>query len=369
MYKKLWFKIHLILGFTAGIVLLIIGITGAIMSFEKEILYMINKDSHKVEVLNEIKLSKKELLNKFNSMQVNSKIKSITFSKDASSSVIIKVEGEKGREKRKGINYYVNPYTAEILPFVKGHAFFKFIENIHRRLLMGKIGNQIVAVSTLSLFFLMFSGVYIYWKKLKKSFVKGMTFSFKSKGRGFLTSMHSSLGIWVIPMYLVSSTTGLYWSYDWVKRGLHEISSFEDPKKLKKKKNKSTEMKARYQSFSYNEIQNVIDLFNKNVPYYENANLKFYNKKGIYTISYTDKTSGHDKARNNIALNSKTNEVVFHEKFNEQPLNVQLMKSIYALHTGEYFGIFGKILMFLSSLLMVLFTITGVMMYLKRKKK
>jgi sulfite reductase (NADPH) flavoprotein alpha-component len=45
------------------------------------------------------------------------------------------------------------------------------------------------------------------------------------------------------------------------------------------------------------------------------------------------------------------------------------MGSILLLHTGEYFGFIGKIGMFLASLMMPLFTITGLMLYLRRNKK
>ena len=57
MHKKFLFKVHLILGLTAGFVLMIIGLTGSILSFEKEIIQFINKDSYFVKNVNEPKLS------------------------------------------------------------------------------------------------------------------------------------------------------------------------------------------------------------------------------------------------------------------------------------------------------------------------
>lgn len=45
------------------------------------------------------------------------------------------------------------------------------------------------------------------------------------------------------------------------------------------------------------------------------------------------------------------------------------MGSIFPLHTGEYFGVIGQTLMFLASLVMPLFAITGLMLYIKRNKK
>ncbi|MGB5866235.1 MAG: PepSY-associated TM helix domain-containing protein [Arcobacteraceae bacterium] len=366
MYKKNWFKIHLILGVTAGVILLIIGLTGSILSFEKEILDVVNKKSYIVEVPQTQKLTTSQLLTQFKEKFPKAKINGITFSQAKDSSVIINIAGE-GKSARRGINYYVNPYNAEILPSIQGHGFFKFIENIHRRLAMGEVGKQIVGASTLCLFLLMFSGVYLYWKKMKKSFFKSFTFSFDSKGRGFLASIHSSLGLWVIPMYLVVSITGLYWSYSWFNAGLYKIAGVEKPQRMKRDTNTQRADKNQ-KGVSYNEIENVVTLFNQNVPEYEKANLKFSSKKGVYTINYIDESSTHLRARNTMMINTHSNTIQSNEKFIDLPLNERLMKSIYALHTGEYFGLTGKIIMFISSLLMVLFTVTGVMMYLKRKK-
>jgi len=207
----------------------------------------------------------------------------------------------------------------------------------------------------------MFSGVYIYFKKLKKSLKKSLTFSFKSKGRSFLASMHSAIGMWVIPIYLVSSITGLYWSYSWFNQGLYTIAGVEKPVRMKRGMNKNQE------TASPKEIQNVIDIFDENIKNYNNANLRFTAQKGIYIISYLDDKSIHNRAKNIIKIDKKTNKIVEKSHFSDQPLVEKLLKSNYSLHTGDYFGIIGKIVMFLGSLAMMMFFVTGVMMYLKRK--
>jgi len=228
-------------------------------------------------------------------------------------------------------------------------------------LAFGDVGQQIVGASTLMLFVLMFSGVFIYFKKLKKSLKKSLSFSFKSKGRPFLASMHSAIGMWVIPIYFVSSITGLYWSYNWFNEGLYNLAGVEKPVRMKRGMNKNLPIA------SSNEIQNIVNVFNENVSDYNNANLRFTAPKGIYTISYLDEDSIHDRAKNSIKIDAKSSQIVEHTYFSDQPLLEKLLKSNYSLHTGDYFGIIGKIVMFLGSLAMVLFFVTGTMMYYKRK--
>ena len=368
MHNKVWFKIHLILGLTAGVILLVVGLTGSILSFEKEIIQFINKDSYTVEILDKKRLTTKELLEKFKEKFPQSKINGITFSKDSVSSVVINIAGE-GKAARKGINYYINPYTAELLPSVEGQGFFKFIENIHRRLAAGDIGKQIVGASVLSLLLLMFSGVYVYWPRVKRAFFKSFTFSFKHKGRAFISTMHSAIGMWVIPFYLLASLTGLYWSYDWYNEALHKVSGVEKQKRAPRTESSKKKNDLNIPQLKLDEIQEVVELFNKNAENYTKANFRFNNKKDVYSISYLDENSPHERARNQISININTKEILTHEMFEDKPLNERLMKSILALHTGGYFGLVGQIGMFISSILMALFTITGFMLYLQRKNK
>ena len=370
MHKKFLFKVHMILGLTAGVILLIMGITGAMLSYQKEILKYINKDSYIIEVPSTKRLSSKAILEKFEQKFPDAKINSFIFSSSANKSVVINIKANgEGKQARRGINYYINPYTAEILPNTKGYEFFKFIEIVHRGLIIGNIGKQITGICTFALLILMFSGIYVYWKRIKNSFFKSFIFSFKDKKRAFLSNMHFAIGMWVIPFYLFLSFTGLALSYDWVKDGLYKVSGVEKPirqKRMPTPKNKKDEVTV---SISNEKIEKIVQLFNKNVKEYENANLQIGKKSDVIKISYFAKNAIHDRARSEITLNTKTNKVIKNDKFEDKALSDRLMKSLVPLHTGEYFGLIVQGILGLSSLMMVLFTITGFMMYFKRKKK
>jgi sulfite reductase (NADPH) flavoprotein alpha-component len=385
MYKNIWFKLHLILGLSAGFILLIVGFTGAMLSFEKEILNAINQDTYKVAVQEQGKLSTKELLEKFQEQKPQAKINSITFSSSQDSSSMINVAGE-GANARKGVTYYVNPYSAEILPEVSGLKFFKTVENIHRRLLLDDFGKQVVGISVICLLILMFSGIYIYYPRLKKSFLQSLTLNFQSKGRFFLSNLHSVIGMWVIPFYLLASLTGLYWSYEWFSNSLHQITGVEKPKKPQmqnpqeqnkpqgdmKPKEPRAEMNTPQmtEKVSFDDISSAVDTFNTLVENkYLTATLRFPQKGTIYSFSYIALDASHERARNTLEFDIKTKEISKHDKFEDKTLIQQLMGSIFPLHTGEYFGVIGQTLMFLASLVMPLFAITGLMLYIKRNKK
>lgn len=366
MHKTIWFKIHMILGLTAGFVLLVVGVTGAILSFEKEITKFINKDSYEVFVANEVKLSTKELLEKLQEKLPEAKINSLSFSSDVNSSVIINVAGKgEGKEAKRGKSYYINPYTAEILPEIKGKAFFSLILDLHRRLMLGEVGKQVVAISTISLIILSLSGLYIYWGRVRRAFFRSLTFSFKHHGRAFLSTMHSSIGMWVLPFYLLASLTGLYWSYDWYNATLYKIAGVEKPQR-----NMPLQMQKGSTEPNFDDYQKAVELFNVLIQKeYSDANIRFPQKGSVYSFSYLDVDSAHYRARNTLELDINSNQIIKHERYEDKPLNQKLMSSILPLHTGEYFGIIGQIGMFLASFFMLLFTVTGVMLYFNRTRK
>ncbi|WP_319381835.1 flavodoxin domain-containing protein [Thiomicrorhabdus sp.] len=101
---------------------------------------------------------------------------------------------------------------------------------------------------------------------------------------------------------------------------------------------------------------------------YSTATLRLQKRQGNYEFFYLDAAPQHSRARNKLVLNADQMQVVSHERYADKPLNEQLMSSILPLHTGEYFGMIGRILMFVNALALPLFGITGILLYLDRRR-
>jgi len=384
VYKKFWFKAHFILGLAFGFILLITATTGGLLSFEKEILKLINSKSYVVSVPNDVKKAQAhEMIAALKQHIPDAKINAVTLSSNPTSSAVITIASS-NPQQRKGINYYINPYTYELLPHIQGESFFKTVEDIHRRLMLGNIGKQLVGVSSIVLVILLFSGLYLYFPRLKRTFLASFTFSFKSKGRYFLHSIHSSIGLWVLPLYLVAVLTGLYWSYDWYRQGLHTLSGVALPVKptmnvnknaqnhtLALEQNKKEPQLNRKKSTITVDTQlskafKMFEIFLQKE--YSSATIRVPNKGSVYTISYFDEDIIHSRARNQMQIDIHSWELIKHERYENKPLNEKLISSMLPLHSGEYFGIIGQTLMFIASMLMPLFAITGLMLYINRKQ-
>lgn len=420
MFSRVWFKIHWILGLGAGLVLSIVGVSGAALTYEKEILQLINKSTISVTVPEHGKKLPLDRLLAQVQEELKKPINAVALSSDPKASMSVTVPGE-GANARRGVTHYVNPYTGEILPQIQGRAFFVFMQDLHRRLTYGNVGKQIVGASSIILLVLVFSGIYLYWPRIRRSFGKSLTFSVKSKGRYLLYSMHSAVGMWVTLLYVLAVLTGLYWSYDWYRAGLHSISGVPAPVRhgqrqappqetqqvsgpqegaRQERPSPEGQQQARgggervaeaggahgrgqgrgegrgegrapqAQEVSYVPVAQAWTLFEAFLGRcYESASLRIPTSGSVYSFSYLDVNPAHSRARSQLDLDVNTWQLLNHDRYEDRPLNVRLMRSMLPLHSGEYFGEIGRALMFVASLLMPLFFITGIMLYIERFKR
>ncbi len=371
MQKKIWFYTHWLLGLVAGFVLVIVGVSGALLSYEKEIMGLMNQKSFRIEATANEKLSPDVLLNAFKEKHPNLSVLGLRILSDPNISTAVLVQGQKEGGKNM-LNYYINPYTAELLPEVRGDAFFRVVLEVHRRLLLGEVGKQIVAASTVALLILSFSGIYLYWGSIRKSLKSSLSINFKAKGRGFLYKLHSALGLWGILFFVLISLTGLTWSYEWYRSSLYRMVGVEMPQHGMKpfgKKSSSSSMKS-----GQTEVDMLLsqawELFETTVKgEYRVALFRLPDGRGKVDFTYMDKDAPHSRAFNTLSLNVKEGTVLSHIRYDDKSLAEQMMSSMLPLHSGEFFGWGGRFLIFLSSLSMVLFGVTGLMLYLDRRKK
>lgn len=368
MFKKVFFQIHWFLGITAGLILSLMGITGAIYSYDQQILKWINQESYVVEVVNTPKLTPAQLYQHFNQQQPEIEINSITIAANpaASSTVNIKKEGA-----RRGYNMMVNPYTAEILPEVKGREFFQFIQRLHRNLTAGEYGAQITGASTLMLIFFVLSGLYLRFPK-KHSLKQWLFIKPKLRGRNFIWDLHAVVGTWVVAFYLLFACTGLYWSYDWWRAGMFKVMGVEQPQRHQQNHDQN---KKEQPDLSNQQVNTILTQawtgVNANIGReYSSLTLnipKLADQK--IELTFIDPTPQHERARNQAIYNYQSHQFEKLDLYEDKKLNEKIMSSMLPVHRGSFFESTYQFIAMLASLTMPLFFVTGWMLYLKRRKQ
>lgn len=363
MLKKTLFQLHWFFGITAGLVLALMGITGAAYSFQDEILRALNPTVLTVEKQPAGVLPPAELVRKLET----------TEGKTVS---MLWVESESGNAarvfftppagERRGQMRYFDPYTGDYLGDAVGQDFFGLMLQLHRFLAIGDTGRQITGACTLILIFFCLSGLYLRWPRQVASWRAWLTLDWRKKGRSFNWDLHSVFGTWCLLFYLLAALTGLYWSYEWYSKGLTRLLS--DAPQNERVRNRGPAPAGPAPVANYDAIWSSI--YSTAGPHLSAYNIRMPAVAGQpATVYYLLQSSPHDRALNQINLDPATGVVKSVERYADKSLKAQLLTSIYALHVGSYFGLAGRIILTITSLCMPLFFITGWLLYLDRRRK
>ena len=363
MLKKTLFQLHWFFGITAGLVLALMGITGAAVSFQDELLRALNPSVLSVEKREAGVLPPAELVRKLEASEGKT-VSMLWVETDSGSAARVFFTPPPG--ERRGQMRYFDPYTGNYMGDAVGQDVFGFILQLHRFLAMGDTGRQITGACTLILLFFCLSGLYLRWPRQVASWRAWLTLDWRKKGRSFNWDLHSVFGTWCLLFYLLAALTGLSWSYEWYNQGLNKLLSDAPQNERMRKRGPPPQGPAPVAN--YDAIWSSI--YSSAGPGLSAYNIRMPAVAGQpATVFYLLKNSPHDRALNQINLDPATGEVKSHDRYASKSLKAQLLTSLYALHTGSYFGLVGRIILTVSSLLMPLFFITGWLLYLDRRRK
>lgn len=363
MFKKTLFQLHWFFGISAGLVLAFMGITGAAVSFQDEILRALNPQVLMVPKQPEGVLPPAELVQQIEaaSGKTVAMLWVETDSGHAARAIFAAPPGEK-----RGPMRYFNPYNAQFMGDVVGQDLFALILRLHRVLALEDVGRQITGACTLILVFFCLSGLYLRWPRQWKSWRAWLTLDWAKKGRSFNWDLHSVAGTWCLAFYLLAALTGLTWSYDWYNKGVTHLLS--DSPEEERVRNRGPAPSGPPPVADYRAMWSSI--YSAAGPGLIAYNVRMPPVAGQpATVFYLLKDSPHDWALNRLILDPATGVISGHSRYSDKSLKAQLLTSVYALHIGSYFGLIGRILVTVAALTMPLFFITGWLLYLDRRRK
>ncbi|WP_421527540.1 PepSY domain-containing protein [Pseudomonas brenneri] len=363
MLKKTLFQLHWFFGISAGLVLALMGITGAAYSFQDEILRALNPTVLTVQKQPAGVLPPAELVRKLEATEGKA-VSMLWVESESGNAARVFFTPPPG--ERRGQMRYFDPYTGDYLGDAVGQDFFGLMLQLHRFLAIGDTGRQITGACTLILIFFCLSGLYLRWPRQVASWRAWLTLDWRKKGRSFNWDLHSVFGTWCLLFYLLAALTGLYWSYEWYSKGLTRLLS--DAPQNERVRNRGPAPAGPAPVANYDAIWSSI--YSTAGPDLSAYNIRMPPVAGQpATVYYLLQSSPHDRALNQINLDPATGVVKSVERYGDKSLKAQLLTSIYALHVGSYFSLVGRIILTVTSLCMPLFFITGWLLYLDRRRK
>ncbi|WP_075257239.1 sulfite reductase flavoprotein subunit alpha [Herbaspirillum camelliae] len=368
MFKKIWFQLHWFIGITAGTVLMTIGVTGALLAFREEIMDLLSPGVMHVQVRQQATLTPQQVLEKLRQEEPQRRITTMTLSAEPGASVRVVFAPPPG--ERRGQARYVDPYTGALLPPVTGMEFFEFTERFHRWLLLPtEIGKIVLGTLALCLLMLALSGLYLRWPRRWLSLRAWLRLDFQLQGRSLLWNLHSVIGTWSLVMYVIFATTGAYWALDWFKDGVNTLAGETRRAPMARGEGKKKDAPKSETPVTL-ELTQAWNAFLAKAPDYQSAQLRLP-EQGTQPLQifFLGHDAPHERARSRMVVLPQSGEIRQLERYEDKSTGGRFIAAIYPLHMGTYFGLPGRIIMAIASLMMPLFGITGWMLYLDRRRK
>lgn len=370
MTRRIFFQIHWFLGITAGIVLALMGVTGASMSFEDEIVEALSPRLFAPGAPSAPDLTPDRLIARVQADNPGYYISRLDWETARDRSHSVRLMSAEGRGRKQG---QVDRATGRWLGEPSGSGFFHLMDELHRWLAMPGGGNgwgrQITAFSAMSLIFFALSGLYLRWPRQALDWRAWLVLDLKKTGRNLWRALHVVIGTWVLLFYLLSAFTGLWWSYDWYRQGV--VYALTGESRGEERRGAREERKS--ETAARPAIDPAWKAFQTSIGegYAWVRITQPRPTEPVKTISFEARPDDarHMRQTDRYSYDPKTYKLKKFDLYDRRPLGLIITQSMYELHRGAFFGMPGRIALLLTSLTMPLFTITGFMLYLSRRKR
>jgi uncharacterized iron-regulated membrane protein len=341
--------VHLILALAAGAVITVLGVTGSIMAFEPEIdrvqnaaLMTVTPSGNPHSLL--------EIGDAVRKAYPGERVDGFTVGATPTDACIVSVPRAQ---------VYVDSYTLRVLGRrSNGANWLASVHQIHLRLFTTTTwGRQVVRWSGVVLVFLLVSGLYLWWPTKRVRLTTGA-----SPFRTWF-DLHNAVGIFSLVFLLLLSLTGVFIGFDGAMVPLAYQLTRSTPSA--QASTRVTAVKGARQISPDRALEIARGALPGTSPFY----VPVVSPTAAYVVRSRfpeDRTPG---GRSLVIIDSYTGRVMFAEGSRTAPGGRRVEILNRAVHTGDVFGVPSKIVMSLASLMAPVQLVTGLMLWLRRKRR
>ena len=376
MLRKTVFWIHLVCGVAAGVVVLMMSVTGVLLTYERQTLAVVDRSHYADPPADAQRRPLVALLDAAKLYRPDLTPTALTVRSDPRAPVTIAA----GRDAA----LHANPYTGDVVEQggARARAFLAAVTGWHRW--FNASGEQraaarrITGASNLAFLFLVLSGIYLWlprafkWAAFKTRLLLNPRAT-SAKARDF--NWHHVFGIWsAVPLAVVVATAVVFsypWANDLVYRSVGEqppqrgSRGGPDPVATSISRGEDWGGTASAAVMSYDEL-------------FERAAAQAGNWRSLtltlpaggnaaeLRFNIDEGNGGQPQRRHSLALDAKTGEVVTWAPFSSQSTGQKARSWIRFLHTGEALGVAGQTVAGLVSLTSTLMVWTGLALAYRR---
>lgn len=360
-----WLNIHHYLGLSTGLIFVLLGLTGIVNTFWVELdrclnpALMISQTSGKFRSLDDIlKAVQIAHPNQNGSWELV-----IPAQANGMLTAIYKQPKEKKDAPYAEIWVDVNPYTAEVVrSYFWGDTVMTWIFDLHSTLLLGKTGHNIVGILGLVLMVSLGTGLYLWWpspNRVRQAFII-------KRGAGkprLMFDIHRVAGIYGILILFILAFSGVYLVYpDYINSIVAISPGQKTPKKWASTAGPGSKPIS---------IEQAVLIAKQVFPDAEVKRISTPNGVvGVYKFSLRQPSE--------IFKTSYPETQVWIDQYSGtilgslDPKNYPMMKTFlsiqWELHSGQAFGLSGRILVCIVGLVPLILYITGFIRWLQKRR-
>jgi uncharacterized iron-regulated membrane protein len=372
--RTVLFWSHLTAGVTAGIVVLIMSLTGALLTYERQLIEWSDRGYRSTPASRDAeRLTVEALLERAKEQRPDQSPTAITLRSRADAPVALSL-GQ--------TTVYQDVYTGDLLgePSTDVRRLMTRLRAWHRWLGMDgdqrAIGKAISGWANLIFLFIVLSGMYLWiprrwgWQKLRAVvlFRSGL----RGKARDF--NWHNVIGIWcAIPLAIIVASAAPI-SFPWANALVYRMVGESVPAAASLRAGALAEAGAggnrrqEPRSGSYPDgLNGLWARAEQQASDWRTISLRLPTSADAPAVFAIDSgTGGQPQLRSTLTLDARTGSVVRWEPFESQSLGRRLRSWTRFTHTGEYYGIVGQTLAGLVSAGAVILVCTGLALVLRR---
>ncbi|CAN7339900.1 PepSY domain-containing protein [Caballeronia sp. dw_19] len=396
-HRLLW-RWHFYAGLFVMPLLLVLAITGTLYCFQPQIEPLLYHDRMIVDARTQPRLSQQVLLAKA----------TIAEPRDAvPTTAVINTDPRRSAEfvfrLRSGSSesVYLNPYTGEVLGRLSvENRLMKQIRNLHRGLMLGKTGEILMELAACWTLVMIGTGIALWWPKAGQAGGRFVPRLSSSKGRVWWRELHAVGGAWLALGALFFVLSGLPWSSTWGKQfkalatsaqlgypqgawGRAHVHSAKpamnmtDPSMAGMKMDDLPLPQTPWAVGDTHVPQSAADAMDGTIPLDKVIALAAQagvrdgydialptTAEGVYTVSYFP---ADPQAERTLHIDRYSGQILSDIAYRDYGRVAQWISYGTSLHMGRYFGVANQILSSAISLGLAAMSISGFVMWRKRK--
>lgn len=359
--RRIWLTIHRWLGLTAGLLFVLLGLTGSLLVFDHAIDEWLNPDLLLTNGAGS-RRSIAEVIAAGEDGFVGPPTPALSVTKPRVENGVWTVWFSTGtKDEPQFTAVHVDPYSAKVTgQRVWGQDLMSWIYRLHFRLLAGTTGGIIVGIFGILMLISVGSGIYLWWPLFCNSW--RAAFAVRG-GKRFNYDLHKLVGIASAAFLLVIAFTGVYMEFpEWFKSAVALVSEETPPPEGLKSEGDSTK-----EAITPDEALAIAE------THFPNARFDHLHPpqgiEGVYEVAFRQTGEVQQSfGRTQVFMDQYTGEILARRNPDDFTAADTFFAWQFPLHNGEAFGLPGRWIVFILGLTPSLLYTTGFLIWLRRRK-